>query len=70
MTKGYSDLGEFLRETGMTQADFAALVGVRQSLISRIVNGTRSPSLSLAVRISKASGVPVESLLKGRPEAA
>lgn len=69
MTTKFRTLAEYLDATGTTQADFAARVGVQQSLISRILNGSRTPSLPLAIRISEAAAVPVESLFQASGEA-
>jgi transcriptional regulator with XRE-family HTH domain len=59
----YKSLADFLDQTNTTQADFAARVGVQQSLISRLVNGQRTPSLALAVRIAAKANIPIDSLL-------
>jgi transcriptional regulator with XRE-family HTH domain len=70
MPKKYKSLADFLDQTGATQAEFAARVGVQQSLISRIVNGERTPSLPLAVRIASEASIPLESLVPGEEGAA
>lgn len=70
MAKKPKTLAEFLEQTGTTQTEFAARVGVKQSLISRLVSGSRTPSLSLAARIAEAAGIPIESLLPRDTEAA
>jgi len=41
---------DYLKESGLKQEDFAALVGVTQGRISQLVAGD-SPSLPLALRI-------------------
>lgn len=69
MSKKHQSLGEYLRKTGITQAEFASRLGVKQSQISRIVRGARTPSLPLAIRIAREAGIPVESLVP-RSEAA
>lgn len=68
MPKKYRTLGEFLEATGTTQVDFADRVGILQSTVSRIVNGARTPSLELAIRIAEEANIPLESLVprKGR----
>lgn len=63
MEASYPDLATFLEQTDTTQAEFAARVGVQQSLISRLVNGTRRPSFALALRIAAEARIPIESLM-------
>lgn len=50
------DLDRYLRETKRTAADFAAEVGTTEATISRIRNRRQTPSLEMAVRVSKATG--------------
>jgi transcriptional regulator with XRE-family HTH domain len=61
-----SILSNYLKETGLLQAEFAAKVGVGQGTISRLANGTMNPGLPLAIKIERATGgsVPVESWLE------
>lgn len=58
-------LANYLKKSGITQRAFAEKVGVSDSYISEIVNGTKSPGLRLALRIATATGgvVSVASLL-------
>jgi transcriptional regulator with XRE-family HTH domain len=58
---------EALSDQGVTQAAFAARVGVSPQHLSDIKNGARGASLSLAKRLADESGVPIESFL--RPDA-
>lgn len=48
-------LSSYLEDTKTSQADFAALVGVKQPTVNRWVNGAR-PSLDAAFRIQSATG--------------
>lgn len=61
----YRDLDAYFRDSGDTQADFAARLGVSQPAISLIRNGKRTPSLRLAKRIAEAARIPVETLISG-----
>lgn len=56
-------LAEYLRETHLTDAALAQKVGCDRSMISKLRVGKATPSLSLAVAISRETGVPVESML-------
>ena len=51
---------------GINQVDLARAAGVGQSLISKIENGTASPSLKTLIRIADALGVDVGEFTKGR----
>lgn len=57
-----------LRKT--SQADVARATGVRQSMISAIENGEKSPSLDLAFRIADYFDVTVDSLYRAQNDAA
>jgi len=63
MPKRYKNLDQYLTDTKTTQAQFAERVGVRQTAISRIVNGARVPRLALAMRIAAEANIPLESLV-------
>lgn len=54
-------LPEYLRSTGTRQTEFAERLKVRQSTVSKLVNGKVSPSLALALQIDRETGgkVPV-----------
>ncbi|WP_089848771.1 helix-turn-helix transcriptional regulator [Salipiger marinus] len=54
-------LAEYRKQVGISQREFADLVGVHQSIISKLEAGRAQPGLSLAVRIQKATSdhVPV-----------
>jgi transcriptional regulator with XRE-family HTH domain len=59
----YPNLAQYFKQSGDTQQAFADALGVAQPHISRIVNGSATPSLELAVRIAEKANIPVESLL-------
>lgn len=49
-----------LKERGMTQKQLAAETGIKPSVLSETVNGKRSVSLSVAVALEKALGIPAD----------
>ena len=44
-------LSDFLLRKGLSQVEFAALIGVDQATVSRYVTGDRLPSLPVSLRI-------------------
>lgn len=64
-------LKEHRARLGLTQADLAARIDVSRKTINTVENGIFVPSTVLALRLSRALGVPVETLfqLPGTPEA-
>jgi transcriptional regulator with XRE-family HTH domain len=63
----YRNLKAYLADlpNGMTQADFAARMGISPQHLSDIKNGARGASLQLAKRLADECGVPIESFLVG-----
>lgn len=59
-----------MKANGVRQVDLAPQFGITQAHLSRILTGTRVPSLELAVRIANLTGIPVASLLPSSGEAA
>ena len=59
-------LALYLTEYRIRQVDFASRIGATQSTVSRLVSGTATPSLDLAVRIERATGgaVPATSWIE------
>lgn len=55
MFRPMSDLGTYLKENRIRQADFAAAIGVTQATVSKLIAGGR-PSLPLAVAIERTTG--------------
>jgi putative transcriptional regulator len=54
----------------LTQADLAALAGVTRKSVNAIETGRMTPSVLLALKLTRALGVPVETIfsLDGEPE--
>jgi len=59
------DVRRFLKRTKRTQSWLAREVGISDGAISDILNGRRTPSLSLAVKLSATTRVPVERFARG-----
>ena len=49
-------------EADLTQAELAALVGVSRKTVNTVENGVFVPSTTLALKLARALGVPVEEL--------
>jgi transcriptional regulator with XRE-family HTH domain len=63
MSKRYLNLRTYFDAEAVTQAEFAASIGLSAPMLSQIVTGNRRPSLEVALKIAKAANVPVESLM-------
>lgn len=63
MPRIYPNLGAFLKDSRITHEAFAAEMGIASSYVSMLVNGERTPSLPLALRIAERANIPLESLL-------
>ena len=62
--KRYPNLKAYLNNLeGVTQAEFAARMGISPQHLSDIKNGARGASLQVAKRLSDECGVPIESFL-------
>jgi plasmid maintenance system antidote protein VapI len=55
------NLSQYLKEQKLTQAEFAARLGVHQGTVARLINRDRSPSWEMAARIQSVTdgSVPV-----------
>jgi transcriptional regulator with XRE-family HTH domain len=60
----YANLAQYLKQSGITQQEFADILGVSQSYISRVANGIQEPSLEMALQISEKANIPIESLVQ------
>lgn len=56
--------GEMIKDElvarGMTQKQLAAETGIQPSVLSEVINGKRNVSLSMAVALDKAFGIPAD----------
>ena len=57
-----------LVERGITQKDFAQLLGIQASHMSEILNGKRSISTELAMKIEEAIELPAKLLLSAQAQ--
>ena len=57
-----------LQERGISQKDFAKMLDVQASHLSEVLNGKRSLSAELAVKIQNAIGIPAEILLSAQAQ--
>ncbi len=55
---------QYLEHAKRSQSNLAKALGVHRGAISHLVTGRRLPSLSLALRIERECGVPVETWKK------
>ena len=60
MQLGPEQFKEWMRRARMTQSDAGRYLGVSESLISNIVNGKYRPGLTVAIKIERHTGIPVE----------
>lgn len=59
----YATLNAFLEAEGIAQQDLAKRAQITQGHLSLILSGERTPSLPLALKLSRIANVPVESLV-------
>lgn len=57
-------LDQWMRDNDVKDGDLAVLVKVSRPFISRIRSGERQPSLPIAIRLSKATKLPVDAFVK------
>lgn len=62
------ELKEWMAEAGLTHEDLAAIAGCSRPVITRTLQGKLPMPADRAIRISAASGIPLESLVN--PETA
>lgn len=65
-TSGPDLLRARLSVLGWTQEELASRVGVTPPAVSRVLSGQTTPSLSLAWKLQRETGVPVEAWLVER----
>lgn len=64
----YNRLKEFRARISVNQHEMGRLVGVSRQTISQIERGDYSPSVTLALKIAKVFGVPVEEIFEYEEE--
>jgi transcriptional regulator with XRE-family HTH domain len=52
------------KSSGVSQRSLADAIGCNQSFLSLLEAGERSPSLALAARLKRATGLPLETFVK------
>ena len=57
-----------LEERGISQKDFAKMVGIQASHLSEVLNGKRTLTTDLAVKIESAIGLPAKILLSAQTQ--
>ena len=57
-----------LEERGISQKDFAKMVGTQASHLSEVLNGKRALTTDLAVKIESAIGLPAKILLSAQTQ--
>lgn len=57
-------LARWFNRSGFTQREVAARLEISEAHLSHLVNGERTPSLDLALRISDLTGIPVAELAR------
>ena len=60
----YNRLKEHRARIGVNQQELGAMVGASRQTISLIERGDYSPSVTLAIKIAKVFGVPVEEVFR------
>lgn len=60
-------LKRYLEEEGLTQAEFADLVGVKQPSVWEWVNGESKPSADRLIVISRVTRISIDELLTDKP---
>lgn len=54
-----------MKERGLTDLSLSEKVGVKRPTITKIRLGDRRPSLDLAVKLARETGLPVEAFVGG-----
>lgn len=63
VTKKYRSLAEYLDKTETTHDALAVRLGVTRAYVTMLAGGRRQPSLPMALRIERETGVPAASLV-------
>ena len=57
-------LKQYLDDEGLSQADFAALLGVKQPTVWEWINGHSKPTADRLIELSKVTGLSIDELLR------
>ena len=57
-----------LEERGITQKEFARMLGMQASHLSEVLRGKRALSAELALKMEKAIGIPAKTLLNAQTQ--
>jgi len=60
----FSSVHKYLKDKNITQRSLAVRCSVGESHLSRVLGGSRLGSLTLLRRMSKETGIPLETLAK------
>lgn len=64
MKNRVKELRENYNKSGLSQQDLAEKVGVSRQMISYIENGTKKPTIILALKIAEFFNYPVDSIFE------
>jgi plasmid maintenance system antidote protein VapI len=64
MKRRYRSLQDWMERTGTNQTKLAKLAGLKTPHLSKILSRSRRCSLDKALRLSRVTGVPVETLVE------
>ena len=59
----YSNIEQYLEESGKSERQLARLLGITQPYVNQLKRGQRQPSPRLAYKIEAVTGIPFRSLL-------
>lgn len=52
----------YMKERGITQAEFARRLGISESMLSYCLRGERRPGVSVALKIRRLTGITLDEL--------
>lgn len=61
MKSGREQLAAWLGRCRMNQTTFARLIDIKDSEMSKLINGRRGPTMAIAARIEDHTGIPIRS---------
>jgi transcriptional regulator with XRE-family HTH domain len=56
-------LSDYIRTKGLSQEQFAVILGVSRPTVAKLIGGDRKPSLQLLRKIHEVTDIPVKKLL-------